>query len=91
MAETAIAQAERSDARELAAVELERARHKLAQARSAVRQGHYEGARRLAEQAELDAELADLKARTAQSKQALEAVRASVDRLIDALREDLNE
>ncbi len=88
MAETAIAHAERNDAPTLATDELERAKSKLAQARRAVEAEDYARAKRLAEQAELDAELADLKARTARTRQTLAEVRASVDALIDALRDE---
>lgn len=88
MAETAIAHAERNDAPTLATDELERAKSKLAQARRAVEAEDYVRAKRLAEQAELDAELADLKARTARTRQTLAEVRASVDALIDALRDE---
>jgi len=71
-ARASIAQAESAGALQLAPVELLAARDKLGRAEAAVREERYVEARRLAEQAEADAELAERKSRTARSARAVE-------------------
>jgi hypothetical protein len=65
VARGAIAEAEAAGAPHHAALELEAARTKLADAEDRVRRGDYVGAERLAEAAEADARLAAMRARAA--------------------------
>lgn len=69
-AHAAITQAEAAGAGQLAPVELLAARGKMVQADAAVRDEKFEQARRLAEQAAADAELAERKARADRSRMA---------------------
>jgi hypothetical protein len=69
-AEHAVEQAGRSQAPEHAAQELHVARDKLDQARQAMKDKDYTKARRLAEEAEVDAELAQAQASAAVAQQA---------------------
>ncbi len=62
-AKASIEQAERAGARDAAPMELMSARDKFAKAQAAVREERFDPARRLAAQAEVDAELAERKAR----------------------------
>jgi len=78
---SALSQAQRSNAGEYAAVELLSAREKLDRAEEAMRAKRNDDARRLAEEAEVDALLAEAKARTAQSEQTLAEVRQSIETL----------
>ena len=71
-ARASIAQAESAGALQLAPVELLAARDKLGKAEAAVREERYADARRLAEQAEVDAELAERKSRTAKAASAVD-------------------
>jgi hypothetical protein len=61
-AELAVDEAAASEAETLAPADLQLARSKLAQAEQAARSGHHDRARRLAEQAMVDAQLAEAKA-----------------------------
>jgi hypothetical protein len=81
----AVSGAERSGALEYAPVELQTAREKLAKAQDALRDERNEEARRWAEQAQVDAELADVRAQGAAADRAVQAVR----RDLDALRNEL--
>ena len=85
-ASTAVASAERAGALERAPVELQTARDKLSRAEAAAREERYDLARRLAEQAQVDAEFADARA---ENLAAQEAARA-VQRDIDTLRSELD-
>ena len=69
-ARAAITQAESAGAQRSAPVELLAAREKLRMADTAVREERFVDARRLAEQAEADAQLADRKARAAKAQEA---------------------
>jgi len=71
-ARTSITQAESAGALQWAPVELLAAREKLGNAEVATRDEHYALARRFAEQAAADAELAERKARAANSIRAVE-------------------
>lgn len=70
--------AQSAGASELAPVELNRAREKLAQAQAAVRDKHLVAARRLAEQADADAQVARTRANAERSRRAAEEVMASL-------------
>ena len=76
-----MAQAQRSGAQEYAAVELLAARDKLDRADEAMRAGRNDDARRLAEESEADALLAEAKARTAQSQKAVKEVQQAIETL----------
>ncbi|CAO3372404.1 hypothetical protein [Azospirillum argentinense] len=71
----AIQQAERAGALEHAPAEFQSAREKLAAADAAMREDERTKARRLAEQAEADAELATVRSQRATAQQAASAVR----------------
>lgn len=75
-AEAALQQAETADARRYAPFELEQARHKIADARRALVDGDETHARRMAEQAQVDAELAATKARLGNVQATLAEMRA---------------
>ncbi len=81
-----IRDAESAGAVEHAPVELNLAREKLERARLLMQAGNNEEARRLAEQAEMDARLAEVKARTETTQRAVEAV----DTGIETLRREMN-
>lgn len=86
VAEAAVQHANTSSTSENAAGELQVATDKLAGARLAVTSKDYERARQLAEQAEVDAQVAELHAQSARSrKAALESQDAA-----RALREEIN-
>src|SRR5712671_3508352 len=68
-----------------APLELAQAQTKLARAEDAMQRGDYEEARRLAEQAEVDAKLASVLAQDVRAQRDA----AEVDRSIDALRDEL--
>lgn len=76
--QAAVSKAEGAQAYELAPVEFQAAQEKLQRARSAMRDEEYEAAKRLAEQAEVDADLAYSKARTAQSMKAVEQLQKDI-------------
>lgn len=89
-AESAIKHAEASKASEYAPVPLRKAEDKLEQARRAMDDEDYERARRLAEQALVDARLAETRTKTKQTKksaQDLEAIIQSLKEEIDRLQE----
>lgn len=71
-ARASIGQAEGAGAMQLAPVELLTAREKLGKAEDAVREERYTDARRFAEEAEADAEVAERKARAAKASNAVE-------------------
>jgi len=78
MATQAIAQAESSGAFEFAPVELKSARDKLAQAKHAMDKEENDKARRLADEAMIDANLAEAKARSAKSQKVVEEMKESI-------------
>lgn len=84
-AETTIERAEQSGARRYSAVDLDKARDKLAQARAASDRGEHAVALRLAEQAEVDAEYAAAAAETERSREAAQALRDTIRTLQDEL------
>jgi len=71
-ARASISQAESAGALQLAPVEMLAAREKLGKAEAAVREERFADARRWAEQAEADAEVAERKSRAARSTSAVE-------------------
>lgn len=84
-AEVGIENAERSGARQFATDELDAAREKLTRARAAVDQEDMLAARRYAEQAEVDAELAAATARNYKAQESAD----ELDRSIEVLREEI--
>ena len=84
-AEIGIENAERSGARQFATEELDAARDKLTRARAAVDDEDMLAARRYAEQAALDAELAAAMARNHKAQASVD----ELDRSIEVLREEI--
>lgn len=84
-AQSAVKQAEDVGGMELAALEYRRAQQKLEEAQAALLSGKHDRARRLAEQAAVDAELASVKARSAKTRATVEELRES----IRVLREEM--
>jgi hypothetical protein len=82
----AISDAQRAGATENSPVDLHLAESKLASARDAMAHDENERARRLAEEAEVDAKLAEAKARTAKAKAAV----AQLHEGIRTLRNELD-
>ncbi|HZX31421.1 MAG TPA: DUF4398 domain-containing protein [Rhodocyclaceae bacterium] len=83
---SAIEEALGAGATQSAPLELQHARDKMARADAAVDAKNFEDARRLAEEAEVDARLAAAKARTARAQLAV----AEIQKSIRALRENVN-
>ena len=86
VAEAAVQHANTSSTSESAAGELQVATDKLASARQAVTSKDYERAGRLAEQAEVDAQVAELHAQSARSRKAAQESQDAAR----ALREEIN-
>lgn len=84
-ARAALGQADQAQAGEYAALDLRNARAKLEQAQAAFDSGERTMAMRLAQQAAVDAELAQVKARSTQAQLAVDEVQES----IRALREEI--
>lgn len=82
---SAIEDAMSAGATQAAPLELQHARDRMAQADAAVDAKRYDDARRLAEEAEVDARLATAKARTARANLAV----AEIQKSIRALRENV--
>lgn len=80
-ADAALRQARASKAPQHAPAELRMAADKLDQAQQAMREEKYEVARRFAEQALADAQLAQSKARTAETQQITRQMRDSIESL----------
>lgn len=85
-AESTIKQAEQVGAQNYAPLEIREARKKLDRANNLVKEKEYEKARRLAEQAEVDAELAEAKTLSEKAQRAVRELRES----IKALREEIS-
>lgn len=83
-AETALRAAEQVNAGDQAPLDMRTAREKLEKARAAMRDGDHLAARRLAEDAAADAQVAEAKARNARAQALADAIRAD----IEALREE---
>ncbi|MFN2257712.1 MAG: DUF4398 domain-containing protein [Desulfuromonadaceae bacterium] len=86
LASQSIAQAESSGAVEFAPVELKSARQKLSQAELAMGKNENLKAKQLADEAMVDANLAEAKARSAKSQKVVEELKES----IRVLREEMN-
>jgi hypothetical protein len=80
-ADLALRSAEQADAAHHAPLEMRRARDAYDEARSAAQDERYLEARRLAESAEVDAQLAATKARAARSREAADAIREDIESL----------
>jgi len=80
-ADLALRKAEQADAAHFAPLEMRTARTKLEAARAAMRDKQNLEARRLAEQAKLDATLAEATAQTAQRREATDTIRADIEAL----------
>lgn len=80
-AELAVNEASRGEAAQRTAPELNLARSKLEQARRAMDDERYQDARRLAEQALVDAQLAEAKAEAADERETLRQMRANIEAL----------
>jgi len=80
-ADLALRKAEQADAAHFAPLEMRTARTKLEAARAAMRDKDNLEARRLAEQAKLDATLAEATAQTAQRQEATDTIRADIEAL----------
>jgi hypothetical protein len=87
-AQTAVTAAEQADAAQHAPAELDRARDKLVRAQAAMQDDDNEVARRLAEQALVDARLAEARARAEVARQNAEDVQSSIDALRSEARGD---
>lgn len=85
LARAEVSQAQNAGAMEFAPVELRNAQTKLDQAQKAMQSEEHVTARRLAEQAEVDAKLASAKARTAKAQKAV----AELQEGIRVLRQEL--
>ncbi len=79
LSDSAVKDAELAGAREHAPLELRRASEKMEKAKEAMREEEYEIAKRLSEQALVDAELAEAKSYSEQSNIALQELRDSID------------
>ncbi len=84
-ARASLSQAESAGAQQSAPVELLAARDKLSRAEAAMREEKFEQARRLAMQAEVDAEVAEKKSRTVK----VQAAAAELERSNEMLRKEL--
>lgn len=85
-AENTIKQAEQIGAQNYAPLELREARQKLERANKLVEEEKYEEAKRMADQAEIDAELAEAKTLSEKAQKAVHELRES----IKALREEIS-
>ncbi len=80
-AESAIQQAEASDAREFNPIILNDAQNKVADARDLIAQENYSEAGQLLEQAEVDAQLAGARSETEKAKSAVEQLNQNIETL----------
>ena len=80
-AQTAVTAAEQTDAARHAPADLDRARDKVLRAQAAMQEEYNEQARRLAEQALVDARLAEAKSRADVARQNADQVQAGINRL----------
>jgi len=80
-ADTALNQAMMVKASEYAPVEMQRAMEKLGRAKQALADEEYEDARRLAEQAQIDAQLAEAKARSGNAREMAQQTQQTIEAL----------
>lgn len=90
-AQQAVADAERAQAAEHAAGELSQARTKLASANSAVQSEDMDEARRLAEQARVDAELASARTAAVKAQAVNEEMKRSTQTLLEEMGRDADQ
>lgn len=86
-ASTLVSEAEKNQAQHYAAADLQRARDELSGAQTAASDGKYDNARRLADRAAADADLASARAASGQSEQSAEQVHRSLDTLRQQLQQ----
>jgi len=84
-AELAVRDAERSKAPQYAALELQLARENLDLAKQAMQRKDYEAARRMAEKALVESQLAEEKALAASTREAADDLRKSIESLRDEI------
>lgn len=87
-ASTLVSEAEKDGAQRFAAADLQRARDELSNAQTAESDGKYANARRLADRAAADADLASARASSGKSQQSAEQVRRSLDTLRQQLQQN---
>src|ERR1700730_9758116 len=81
MARTLVEQADKSDAQRYAPADLQRAHDELSSAEKAVNDRRYEDARRYAENAQADADLASARASSGEAQRAAHEVNRSIETL----------
>ena len=87
-ASTLVSQAEKDEAQHFAAADLQRARDELSGAQAAESDGKHANARRLADRAAADADLASARAASGKAQQSAEQVRRSLDTLKQQLQQN---
>ena len=87
-ASTLVGEAEKNEAQHFAAADLQRARDELSGAQTAESDGKYANARRLADRAAADADLASARAASGKAQQSAEQVRHSLDTLKQQLQQN---
>lgn len=87
-ASTLVSAAEKSEAQHFAAADLQRARDELSNAQTAESAGKNDSARRYAERAAADADLASARAASGKAQQSAEQVRHSLDTLREQIQQN---
>ena len=87
-ASTLVSEAEKNEAQHFAAADLQRARDELSNAQTDESAGKNDSARRLAEKAAADADLASARAASGKAQQSAEQVRHSLDTLKEQLQQN---
>jgi Domain of unknown function (DUF4398) len=87
-ASTLVSQAEKDQAQRYAAADLQRARDELSSAQTAESGGEYANARRLADRAAVDADLASARASSGKAEQSADEMRRSLDTLKQQLQQN---
>ena len=87
-ASTLVSEAEKSEAQHFAAADLQRARDELSNAQTAESAGKNDSARRYAERAAADADLASARAASGKAQQSAEQVRHSLDTLQEQIHQN---
>jgi len=80
-ARTVIEQADKGNAQRYAAADLQRAHDELSSAEQAANKRKYDEARRMAEKAEVDADLATARGNSGEAQRAAQEIRRSIDTL----------
>lgn len=89
LAQSAVDNATAADAYEYAPLELKTAQDKIEQAKMAIQAKEHVEAERLLEQAEIDAQLAEAKARTAKAQKTVETLQQGIDLLREEIQRKL--